>query len=158
MLAPTPTRRRTGGTALAWLSAARPASVGPVGTSAGRSPGADRREYPVGGHGQRADACPGGGEDGISDRGWDDPDGWLAGAPGDLFGPVDEDDVDGGHFVKPHHRVRRRRMERVLLPIEARHAAFVELHLLFQRAADALDDVALDLVAQAVGVDDQSAV
>ena len=46
----------------------------------------------------------------------------------------------------------------IAAPIETRHARAIERYLLFERAADRLNDVPFDLILQAVWIDDQSAV
>src|SRR5436309_9818406 len=55
-----------------------------------------------------------------------------------LFRSVDQLDHDLGHV--------REGEDRIACPVEARHHRAVELQLLDQRAAQRLDDVALDLV------------
>src|SRR5262249_3151820 len=70
----------------------------------------------------------------------------LARAPRHFVGRIDQIDGDFGHVWK--------REDRIAAPVEARDRAAAEGELLDQRAAHGLHDVALDLVAQAVGVDD----
>src|SRR5262245_3469553 len=47
---------------------------------------------------------------------------------------------------------------RIGAPIDARHTRAVKRHLFLQRSTDRLNDVALDLIAEAVGIDDQPTV
>ena len=63
---------------------------------------------------------------------------------------IDQHDRDLRNLAEAH--------DRITVPIEARHAGRVERDLLFERAAGRLDRVALDLVAQTVGVHDQAAI
>src|SRR5215472_5548872 len=52
----------------------------------------------------------------------------------------------------------RKGQDWIARPVEARDHGAVELQFLDQRAADGLQDVAVDLVAQSVGIDDLAAV
>src|SRR5262252_2395409 len=107
--------------------------------------------HPVGRERHAADAHAGGVEDGVGDRRRQRPHRRLAGAGGRDLGPVDDHDVD-----------RLRRLgdveDRVGHPVDGGHVLAVELDLLPQRATDALDDVALDRMREAVGIDDLTAV
>ena len=68
----------------------------------------------------------------------------LARAPRLFRWPVDQVDDDLGHLREGQDRIAR--------PIEAGHHAAVEGHLLLQRAADGLDDVAFDLALTPSGL------
>src|SRR5207237_10835696 len=65
-------------------------------------------------------------------------------------GRIDEIYDDRGHLREPQ--------DGIALPFDACHGGPVPLQLLDQRAAHGLDDVAVDLVAQPVRVDDLAAV
>ena len=74
----------------------------------------------------------------------------LARTPGNFVRPVDQIDDDLGHVGK--------RQDRIASPVEAGDRAAAERQLLDHAAAHGLHDVAFDLVAQAVGIDDLAAV
>src|SRR5262249_30122885 len=98
-----------------------------------------------------ADAHAGGVEDRVGDRGRHRPDRRLAGTGGWQLGMVDQ-----------HHLNRLRRLgdveDRVGHPVDAGHVLSVELDLLPQRAADALNNVAFDRMRQTIGIDDLATV
>src|SRR5262249_27719528 len=71
-------------------------------------------------------------------------------APRHFVGAIDQVDCNFGNV--------RKRQYRVAAPIETRDRATAEGEFLDQRATHGLHDVALDLVTQAVGVDDLPAV
>src|SRR5439155_27008079 len=89
-------------------------------------------------------------ENRVGDRRTHDCRGRLARAPRPFLRPVDEIDDDLWYF--------RELQAGIALPVDARHGGPVPLQVLDQRAAHRLDDVAVDLVAQPVGVDDLAAV
>src|SRR5579875_1163073 len=89
-------------------------------------------------------------EDGIGNRGRNHRRRGLAGSPRLLPRAVDQVDLHLGNFREGEDRVTR--------PIEAGDVRAIERHLLFQRAADGHQHIALDLVAQPVGVDDLPAI
>src|SRR3989442_1756882 len=72
----------------------------------------------------------------------------FARAGGRQFGVVEQLDFNDRYLAEFQ--------DGVMFPVEARDAAGVELHLLFQRPARRLNRSALDLVDHAVGVDDQA--
>src|SRR4029078_7459317 len=86
----------------------------------------------------------------IRDRGRNDRGGGFARTPGFLGWPVDQFDHDLRHL--------REFEDRIALPVEAGDLRTGELHFLHQCAANGLDDVALDLVLQTVGIDYLTAV
>src|SRR6266851_3733372 len=110
-----------------------------------------RRLDPIRRERHAAEANAGGVEDGVGDRRRDRAGRGLAGALRRQLGSVDENDVD-----------RLRRLGDVEngigQPIDAGDVLGVELHLLPERPAGALDDVALDAATQPVGIDDQAAI
>ena len=79
--------------------------------------------------------------------------GQIAGSPapeGVFLRAVDQRGLDGRDLGEGQDAVAR--------PVETRHLVVVPGDLLLQRAADPLDDVALDLVGEPVRIDDQPAV
>src|SRR5438477_11650519 len=100
--------------------------------------------------GNRAQPHAGGVEHGVGDCRRHYRGGRLAGAPGRCVRLVDQLDHNLGDV--------REGEDRIALPVEARYHAAVEFQFLDQRAADGLQNVAVDLVAQAIGVDDLAAV
>src|SRR5262249_49382991 len=98
----------------------------------------------------RAQPHAGGVEDGIRDRRRYDRRRRLAGTPWPLPRPVDELDLDLRHIGESPDRIGP--------PMEARHGGLVEQELLEQAAAHGLDDVALDLVPEPIGIDDLPAI
>ena len=89
-------------------------------------------------------------EDRVRDRRRHDSRGRLAGAPRLLGRPVDQVDHDLGHVREGQNRVAR--------PVEACDGAAIEGDLLHQHPADGLDDVAVELVAHAVRINDLAAI
>src|SRR5262249_43047185 len=107
--------------------------------------------HPVGRERHAADAHAGGVEDRVGDRRRHRADRRLAGTGGRQLGMVDQ-----------HHLDRLWRLgdveDRVGHPVHAGHVLSVELDLLPQRAADALNNVAFDRMRQPIGIDDLAAV
>src|SRR5439155_2348445 len=67
-----------------------------------------------------------------------------------LARPVEQHDVDLRHLVEAH--------DRIVGPRARRHARAIEAHRLLERPARGLDDAALDLVDDAVGIHDLAGV
>src|SRR5690349_21863390 len=109
-----------------------------------------RRQNFGGRKGHRTKPDTGRVEDRVGDRRRHDRCGRLTSAPRLLLRPIDQIDCDFGYV--------RERQNRICTPIEARHGRAVELQVFDKRSADRLDDVAFDLVAQAIRIDDLAAI
>ena len=92
-------------------------------------------------HTAKPDACCV--EERVRHRGCDGHRRRLSTAPQRFFGPLDQNHLDRRHFGEAQDGIAR--------PIDARHARLVELHLLVERTAQALDDAAFNLVPQRIG-------
>src|SRR5271165_966129 len=95
-------------------------------------------------------ARTGGVKYGVGNGRRDGNDGRLAAAQRLHFRPVDEHDLHVGNLLKTDHRIT--------IPIQVFLPAGVELNLFEQSTAHSLQNIPLDLVFQAVGIDDQAAI
>src|SRR5256885_4699049 len=122
----------------------------PLGALGGGDAGAHGLEHALRRERRFAQARSRGVEAGVADGRGHGPNGSLAAADRGHLRPVDQRDLDLWNLFVAQNRIAR--------PIEILDSRGIELYLFHERAAGALNDVAFNLILQAVGIDDQAAI